>query len=76
MDWDKFRRDDQSIDLLSAWLSTVVSEMTPHQQDIVEYFLTSIEERQPIKSCQAASLAIAQANVIAMMRNPDFQELL
>lgn len=66
MEWECFRRSDKSIDLVSAWRSCVVKEITPQQEEFVTYFLLSIEERHPIRSRQVAALALAQANMIAI----------
>lgn len=74
MNWDNYRREDRSINLAAAWASTVVKPLTQGQKVFVESFLSKVEERHPIRSRQVASLCIAQANALAMMCDPDFDD--
>jgi hypothetical protein len=64
MDWNKYRREDGTINLVEAFEDKHCGEMLFNAYS-AENFLISIENYQKIKSRQIAALALAQADIIA-----------
>lgn len=75
-DWERFRRDDHSIDLLAAYVTAVVHRRRNSGQvnvtfaDIevpaqVEKYFSLIDLLHPVRSRQAAAIAVAQALMFA-----------
>jgi hypothetical protein len=67
MNWDEFRREDGSIDLIKAF------ENQPQQygrlyEAFAMQFLARVESRQRIHSRQAAAIAIAAAEAYGEMK--------
>lgn len=60
MDWDKFRRKDGSLDLTDI-LEDLVGSGPIAGVEHAKQFLQAVEELQPIRSRQVASLALATA---------------
>ena len=60
-DFSPFRRPDGAIDLHQAWRTTADPSLQrfPSQRVQAAQFLHQIEEHQPIRSRQAAALALA-----------------
>jgi len=63
MDWNKYRREDGTINLVEAWEDKHCGEILYNALRI-EKFLISVENYQKIKSRQIAALALAQADFI------------
>ncbi len=74
MDWNNHRREDGSIDLVDAWDSMIVKGLTRGQRAFAEHFLLNVEEVRLVKSRQVAALCIAQANALAMIADPEFDD--
>jgi hypothetical protein len=64
MNWDKYRREDNSIDLIKAFEEE--HKIENFNKTISRKFLELIQIYQPIKSRQVASLALAQAYYIGI----------
>jgi hypothetical protein len=62
-DWEKYRRPDQTIDLLSAWKDLMRNEYVPHKM-VVRTFIRRIEQYQPIRSRQVAATVLGMAEMI------------
>ena len=67
MNWEEFRREDKSIDLVKAWLATLsisesISVETYERRLRVKIWLSDIETYQPIKSRQVAALVLSMIN--------------
>jgi hypothetical protein len=62
MDWDKFRRDDGSIDLYAAWNARFGSKSPFDSEELIilKNSFAEIEDMQKIISRQAAAIAIVQ----------------
>lgn len=63
MDWEKFRREDNSLDLMAAFKDENPEEMRDpkiNKGDAFAY-LKLLEKTHPIKSRQTATLAITAA---------------
>ena len=75
MNWDNHRREDGSINLIDAWDSQVVKPLTRGQRSFAEYFLNGVENVRLVRSRQVAALCIAQANSLAMIAAPDFDDV-
>ena len=66
MNWENFRREDGSIDLLKAWRSLDI-QLEQDEINNVIGFLEGVEAGQPIVSRQAAAIALESANFFAYM---------
>ncbi len=65
VDWNKYRRDDQSLDLLQLWLGTTnVPAPLRREIEIVELYIKDVERIQRINSRQAAAIVLAQATYL------------
>jgi len=65
IDWDKFRRNDKSINLVRAFEEEHKEEGLPNKEAAI-LFLKVIESYQIIKSQQVAALALAEAYLISV----------
>ena len=65
MNWEKFRRSDGTIDLVTAWMYEHKDKRFTKSVQFVtgETFLKLLQVYQPIKSRQVAALAMAQADM-------------
>lgn len=61
-DWEKYRREDGSINIIQAWRDEQWPPFEDKEKAIVE-FLQQIEGYQLIKSRQVAAMILAQANL-------------
>jgi len=64
MDWEKFRRNNKSIDLYEAWVETQECEITIAMDRVARNFISKVENYQEIKSRQVAALVLAQVDWI------------
>jgi len=64
MDWDDYRNKDGSLDLLDILDDIIGNHIVPGFAEAKE-FLEAVENIQPIRSRQVASLALATACKIA-----------
>ena len=60
MDWEKYRREDNSIDLIKAFEEYNDLYLTGEQIN----FIRNVEKYQKIKSRQVAALVLAQLDYI------------
>ena len=74
MDWDSYRRFDESINLVEAFRDRCTAGLSAGQKDLAFGYLSRIEEMQPISSRQVAAQAIATAIVFAMQLDPEFTD--
>ena len=64
MNWEKFRRNNKSIDLYEAWVETQGCEITGAMAIVARDFISKVENYQEIKSRQVAALVLAQVDWI------------
>jgi len=67
INWENFRRNDTSIDLLKAWKSQLPENLVDafngeRAMQEAEMFFKDIQNNQPIISRQVAALILASAN--------------
>ena len=62
MNWEIHRRNDGTIDLLSAWKEANKRAITFTTPKCVEAFFVKIEGYQPVRSRQVAAMVLALAD--------------
>ena len=63
IDWDEYRREDYSIDLVKIWVDEHDDLEVGEDEESIS-FLRKVENLQKLKSRQVASLALATAEML------------
>lgn len=63
MDWDRYRRDDYTIDLVKAF-KVIYGDDKAINHERAQSYLGMVEQLQPVRSRQTAAVAIAGAGEI------------
>lgn len=67
MDWSRHRRPDGTIDLRATFAMSDGHVHSPHARDKADSVLQFIESLEPIRSRQAAAVALSLAEVVARL---------
>jgi alkanesulfonate monooxygenase SsuD/methylene tetrahydromethanopterin reductase-like flavin-dependent oxidoreductase (luciferase family) len=74
MDWEEYRRPDETLDILRAWRTE--KKPTYKDEKVGRNFLVTVERYYKISSRQTAAIALAIADTLVLMSKRDIADTL